>query len=87
MNHIQPLRLSVTESAKFFGLSDKSIREAIKRKEIKFILIRGRYKINFESLLEWAQQNKRRQNKLKRDGIGQFVKEWSEEGRERLTEK
>jgi len=75
-----PIRLSVTEAAKFFGLSDKSIREAIKRKEIKHILIRGRYKINFESLLQWAQLNMRRQNKLKRDGIGQFVKVWNEEG-------
>lgn len=78
VKQIHPLRLSISEAAKFFGLSDKSIREALKRKELKSIVIRGRYKINFESMLEWAQLNKRRQNKLKRDGLGQFVKTWED---------
>jgi excisionase family DNA binding protein len=71
-----PLRLSVSEAARLLGLSDKTIREALKSHEIKYIVIKGRYKINFESLLAWTQQTARRQNKLSRQGIGRFVKEW-----------
>ncbi|OGL88749.1 hypothetical protein A3I42_01720 [Candidatus Uhrbacteria bacterium RIFCSPLOWO2_02_FULL_49_11] len=70
------IRVSVSEAAKLFGLSDKTIRTALKNKEIKFIVIKGRYKINFESLLAWTQTSLRRQNKLQRHGIGKFVKQW-----------
>lgn len=72
-----PLRLSVSEAARLFGLSDKTIRDALKAREIKYIVIKGRYKINFESLLMWTQRTARRQNKLHRHGIGRFVKEWN----------
>jgi excisionase family DNA binding protein len=70
------IRVSVSEAAKLFGLSDKTIRTALKNKEIKFIVIKGRYKINFESLLAWTQTSLRRQNKLQKHGIGKFVKQW-----------
>ncbi len=70
------IRVSVSEAAKLFGLSDKTIRTALKNKEIKFIVIKGRYKINFESLLAWTQISVRRQNKLQRHGIGKYVKQW-----------
>ncbi|MFA4872406.1 MAG: helix-turn-helix domain-containing protein [Patescibacteria group bacterium] len=70
------IRVSVSEAAKLFGLSDKTIRTALKNKEIKFIVIKGRYKINFESLLAWTQISLRRQNKLQRHGIGKYVKQW-----------
>ncbi|MEW6610093.1 MAG: helix-turn-helix domain-containing protein [Patescibacteria group bacterium] len=70
------IRVSVSEAAKLFGLSDKTIRTALKNKEIKFIVIKGRYKINFESLLAWTQSSSRRQNKLQRHGIGKYVKQW-----------
>jgi len=74
---MNPLRLSISESAKFFGLSDKTIRNAVKNKELKYIVIQGRFKINFESLLAWAQSSSRKSNKLQKDGVGMFVKEWN----------
>lgn len=70
------IRVSVSEAAKLFGLSDKTVRTAIKNKDIKYIVINGRYKINFESLLAWTQLSLRRQNKLQRHGIGKYVKQW-----------
>jgi len=66
----------VSEAARLFGLSDKTIRDALKAREIKYILIKGRYKINFESLLAWTQKTVRRQNKLTRFGMGRYVREW-----------
>jgi len=72
----QTLRLSISEAAKLFGVDDRTIRRSIKEGALTYILVRGRYKINFQSLVDWSQKNKRRQHKLQRDGIGQFVAEW-----------
>ncbi len=71
-----PLRLSVSEAAKLFGVSDKTIRQAIKDGEVIYIVVRGRYKINFDSLLKWSQQTKRRQFHLNNKGLGRYVDRW-----------
>ena len=70
------IRLSVSEAARFFGVDQKTIRRAIKSNEIKYIVVRGRYKILFNSLLEWSQGKTTTKNKLEKSGIGQFVDKW-----------
>jgi excisionase family DNA binding protein len=70
------IRVSVSEAGKLFGVSTKTIREAIKAQELRYIVVNNRYKINFESLVAWSQKNKRRATKLERHGIGQFVNQW-----------
>lgn len=70
------IRVSVSEAARLFGVSEKTIRKAIAAQEIIYIVVRGRYKINFESLIKWSQKSTRRKNQLKNKGIGQFIQEW-----------
>lgn len=71
-----PVRLSVSESAKLFGISARTIRRAIASKEVAYIVVHGRYKINFESLLKWSQSSSTVRNKRDKAGIGQFVEKW-----------
>ena len=71
------VRVSVSEAARLFGVSTKTIRDAIKLQQLRYIVVNGRYKINFESLVKWSQQNKRRKNKLNQEGIGQYIDKWN----------
>lgn len=70
------IRLSVSEAAKLFGVTSKTIRDALKQGGLRYVVVQGRYKINFSSLVDWSQRNARRRNKLASDGIGQFVDKW-----------
>lgn len=70
------IRLSVSESAKMFGVSTRTIRRALAKGEISYIVVQGRYKINFESLLKWSQSSTTVRNKRDNAGIGQFVEKW-----------
>lgn len=70
------IRVSVSEAAKLFGVSSKTIRQAIRNEEIKYIVVNGRYKINFLSLIEWSQSSTRRANQLANQGLGQYVDKW-----------
>ena len=70
------IRLSVSEAAKMFGVSTRTIRRAIQKSEITYIVVQGRYKINFESLLKWSQSSTTVRNKRDKAGIGQFVEKW-----------
>lgn len=70
------IRLSVSEASKFFGVSPRTIRRAITEKAVDYILVQNRYKIDLASLLNWASKTKTVQNKLKKDGFGQFVDKW-----------
>ena len=72
----EDMRLSVTEAAKLFGIDQITIRRAIKEKLVRYIVVRGRYKISFSSLLKWSQQRTSVRNKLKNKGIGQYVDKW-----------
>lgn len=77
MNHEKShIRVSVSEAARLLGLSSKSIRDAIRKQEIRYIVVRNRYKISFESLLLWSQRTAKRANKLARSGLGQYVDNW-----------
>ncbi len=71
-----PVRLSVSEAAKLFGVSPRTIRRALADGDITYIVVQGRYKLNFESLLKWSQETTTVRNKLAKSGIGQFVDRW-----------
>lgn len=71
------IRVSISEASRLFGVSTKTIRQAIKDGEIAYIIVAGRYKLNFKSLVSWSQLSTRRRNLLHRAGIGQYVDKWN----------
>ena len=74
------IRVSVSEAARLFGVSTQTIRRAILDNELSYIVVAGRYKINFESLVKWSQKTTV-ENKTKSRGIGQYVAKWKIAGR------
>lgn len=70
------IRISVSEASRLFGVSTRTVRRAIADGEVTYVVVRGRYKINFESLVRWSQARPTVKNKLAREGIGQFVDQW-----------
>ena len=44
------IRVSVSEAARLFGISQQTVRRALKNNAISFIVIGNRYKIDFASL-------------------------------------
>lgn len=75
-SEISDIRISVTEAAKLFGIDQMTIRRALKSNEIRYIVVRNRYKISFISLLKWSQKKTTVKNKLAHKGIGQYVDKW-----------
>lgn len=74
MNNI--IRVSVSEASRLFGVSTRTIRRSLAAGELTYVVVRGRYKINFESLVRWSQSRPTVRNKVSREGIGQFVDRW-----------
>lgn len=72
----QLIRVSVSEAARLFGLNTRTIRRALAAGELTYIVVRGRYKINFESLVRWSQQKSTVAKKRDKAGIGQYVERW-----------
>ncbi len=70
------IRLYISEAAKLFGVSDRTVRRAIARKEIRYIIVRNRYQIHFDSMLNWSQKMPRLQKKRDQAGLGQWVSKW-----------
>ena len=70
------VRLSVSEAGRLFGVSQRTIRRAIKDEQLTYVVVQGRYKINFESLLRWSQRTTTARNKRDKAGIGQYVDKW-----------
>lgn len=70
------IRVSISEAAKLFGINPQTVRRAIKAQEVGYVVVRGRYRVNFESLLKWSQKKTTVRNKLNTTGIGQFVEHW-----------
>ncbi|TSC94963.1 MAG: Uncharacterized protein Athens101410_682 [Parcubacteria group bacterium Athens1014_10] len=70
------IRLNPSQAAQLFGVNERTIRRALKQQKLRYIVVRGRYKINFESLVEWSQKNISRKGKLNQEGIGQYVERW-----------
>lgn len=71
-----PLRLSISQAAALFGISERTIRSAIKRGDVHYIIVRNRYKLSFDSLLSWSQKSTKRRNKRDHIGIGRYVATW-----------
>ena len=70
------IRVSISEAARLFGVNPQTIRRAIRDQEITYVVVGGRYKINFESLVKWSQRKTTVKNKTEKHGIGQFVDRW-----------
>lgn len=70
------IRVSVSEAARLFGVNSQTIRRAIASQEVTYVVVAGRYKLNFESLVKWSQRHTTVKNKLAKKGIGQFVDRW-----------
>jgi excisionase family DNA binding protein len=71
-----PIRVTISQAANLFGVSEKTIRRAIQTQEVLYIVVRGVYKIHFESLLKWSQDRVKIRNKFEKSGIGQYVDKW-----------
>lgn len=69
-----PLWLSANQTATLLGVKKKTIKRAIKSNLVKYKIERNKYLIEFESAIEFAHDSRRLENKLYRDGIGQYVK-------------
>jgi excisionase family DNA binding protein len=76
MSEKAPLRVTISQAANLFGINEKTVRRAISNGEVLYIVVRGVYKIHFESLLKWSQNRPKIKNKLEKEGVGQFVDRW-----------
>ncbi len=70
------IRVSISEAARLFGVNPQTIRRALKDQEINYVVVAGRYKLNFESLVKWSQRKTTVRNKSNQSGIGQYVDKW-----------
>ena len=70
------IRVSPSIAAALFGVSERSIRRAVKNDELKFVVKNSRYQIQLKDLIEWSDALPNRRKKCDEDGIGQFIKEW-----------
>lgn len=70
------IKLSPSTASLLFGISERSLRRAIKNKEIKVVVIKARYKIDFQDLLAWSEKMPNRQVKRDTLGLGQYVAAW-----------
>ncbi|MEO5928017.1 MAG: helix-turn-helix domain-containing protein [Patescibacteria group bacterium] len=70
------VRVSVSEAARLFGVNPRTIRRAMAAGEVRYIVVRGRYSIHFESLVNWSQRQTTVRNKRDSKGIGQWVDHW-----------
>jgi len=75
-NQQKIIRVSISEGARLLGVDPHTIRRAIKAGELTYVVVQGRYKINFEGLIKWSQRKIRIKNKMEKDGIGQYVDKW-----------
>jgi DNA-binding MurR/RpiR family transcriptional regulator len=75
LNIKHPIWLSATEAAKLAGVSDKTIRRALKTEGLlKFRIVKERYQIELGSVIMYMHRNKKLRNKILEFGIGQYYK-------------
>lgn len=82
-----PIRISPSQAANLFGVSEKTIRRAIKNEELHYVVVRGVYKINFDSLLKWSQSRIKVKNKFNNQGIGQYMEKSQPESKWKIKNK
>ena len=73
-----PVWLSVSESAKLGGVNTKTIRRAIQSRELKYKIVKGRYTVEFASFVQYLYSKTKLRNKLKFNGLGQYINKWRE---------
>ncbi len=71
------IKLSPSQAARLFAISERSIRRAIKNKELPVMVYKARYQIDFYDLLLWSEKLPNRRRKRDEYGIGQFVGQWN----------
>ncbi|MCE9585921.1 helix-turn-helix domain-containing protein [Candidatus Uhrbacteria bacterium] len=75
-NKEQLVRVTVSEAARLFGVNPRTIRRAITAQELRYIVVRNRYKISFPSLVAWSQGQAKLRRKRDEQGIGQWIDQW-----------
>jgi hypothetical protein len=75
---LNPIWLSVSETAKIGGVTPKTIRRAIQAKKITYRIVKNRYQLDLASAIKYLNSNKKLQNKLNFHGIGQYITSWRE---------
>ncbi|MFA5935820.1 MAG: helix-turn-helix domain-containing protein [Patescibacteria group bacterium] len=70
------VRVSVSEAARLFGINPRTVRRAMAGGDVRYIVVRGRYSIHFESLLHWSQRQTTIGKKRDTKGIGQWIDQW-----------
>ena len=71
-----PIWLGISECAKLGGVQTKTIRRALKSGKLKYKIVGNRYLIDLKSLVLYLRSTKKLHNKLKKDGIGQYIEKW-----------
>jgi hypothetical protein len=75
---INPVWLSLFETAKLGGIDKKTLKRAIRNDLIKYKIVDNRYYVDFRSAILYLAGKKRLWNKLREFGIGQYVEKWIE---------
>lgn len=75
-NVANPIWISVTEASKIGGITTKTVRRAIKTKQVVFKILNNRYLIDLASIVIYLHANKKLKNKLNFHGLGQYVDKW-----------
>ena len=70
------IRVSISEASKLFGIHERTVRRALRTGELRYVIVRSRYKILFDSLLSWSQRRTTIAKKRDEKGIGQWVDQW-----------
>ncbi len=75
-NETQIVRVSISEAARLFGIHARTIRRAMTSGLIRYVIVRGRYKLHFGSLVAWSQNSTTIRNKRDARGMGQWISQW-----------
>jgi hypothetical protein len=73
---IKPLWLSLFEAAKLGGIDKKTLKRAIKKNFLKYRIIDNRYQVELRSVVLFMYGRKKLWNKLRENGIGQYIEKW-----------
>lgn len=69
----EPIWLSVSETAKLGGVTDKTIRRAIDAGDLVYKIVGNRYYIDFSSALSFYCSTTKLYNKFMQKGLGQYL--------------
>ena len=71
-----PIWLSVSETAKLGGVTTKTIRRAISARILTYKVVKNRYLIDWQTMLNFLFSTKKLKNKLDQKGVGQYIDKW-----------